>query len=451
MTTEHSDRAERELLGGLLRDANFAGLDDIASQVRIADFRIDAHQRIYSAILSLWDTNKPVSVATIAEVLHSRGDLHELGDGKEAVAYLSQLMENQPTGGEARFFADSVHSYGLYRALAQAGRATVTSAENPVGSAEEAVEEAEKRIFALAERGVADGVHDAAKVVGEVYDRLDKRTQGCADSCGVPTGFSSLDEILTGLPASELIVLAARPSVGKTSLAIGLARNVAVERQDAVLFVSLEQARAELFDRLLCSIAGIDGQRLRRGELTEKETLDFKAAGDEVRQSPLFISDAPAQRMLRIAANARRLKRRKKLKLLIVDYLQLIEPDDRKVPRHEQVGGITRRLKGLARELSIPVVALAQLNRETERRIDPKPKLSDLRDSGEIEQHADTVLLLHKPELKEKEPGESEKKDLLMVRVAKQRNGPTGDLTLRYERQYLRFTDPADDRPFRGN
>jgi replicative DNA helicase len=435
------DLAERALLGSLLRDGD--ALDDVATIIDADDFRTDAHRRLFTAIVALRDVGKPVSLVAVAEALQQRGDVDEVG-----YPYLAELFEDEPTGGNAIHYAKLVKQRSLRRALARVGAEIQREAENPAGTAEEAVADAERRIFALAERGVADGVHDAPKVVGELYDRLDARRQRGAASCGLPTGFFSLDDYLTGLPPSELIVIAARPGIGKTSLAVALARRAALVEGVGVLFISLEQARVELFERLLCGMASVDGQNVRRGSLTDEEARRFLAAGDEVRKAPLFIDDAANQRMLRIAATARRLKRRKGVGLVVVDYLQLIEPDNRKVPRHEQVADVSRRLKILARELAVPVVALAQLNRASEARENREPRLSDLRESGGIEADADTVLLLHRPEAKE--PGESAQQDRIVVHIAKQRNGPTAKVVLRFERRFLRFVDPADGPFARG-
>ena len=236
---------------------------------------------------------------------------------------------------------------------------------------------------------------------------------------------------------SELIIVAARPSVGKTSFALNVVRHVVVEERLPVLFVSLEQARVELAERLLCCQARVDSHRLRKGHLNSDEIDKLFEAGDVLSKASLFIDDTPGQNMLRIAANARRLKLRHELRLVVIDYLQLIDPDDKRDSRQEQVAAISRRLKFLARELEVPVMALAQVNRSSEDRQDHRPRLSDLRESGALEQDADTVILLHRPDYHE--PGQHE--GMVEVIVGKQRNGPTGDVTLMYEKQYMRFVN----------
>jgi replicative DNA helicase len=240
------------------------------------------------------------------------------------------------------------------------------------------------------------------------------------------------------LQDSELTILAARPGVGKTALAAGITRHVAQKEGLPVFCASLEQSGPELAERLICAQARVDGQRLRRGVIDRDEGIQIHSAAMAIGGLKVFLDDAPSQSMIRIAANARRMALRDGVRLVVVDYLQLVEPEDRRVPRHEQVGAISRRLKQLAREIEAPVLALAQLNRAVESRSDERPRLSDLRESGGIEADADTVLLMHRPSAS---PGTVE------IQVAKQRNGPTGEITLTFERQFTSFADHAADEP----
>ena len=284
--------------------------------------------------------------------------------------------------------------------------------------------------------GITGQTFTLAQALTEAYDRIDTRQQNDQTSIsGLPTGFIDLDEKTAGLQNSELIIMAARPSHGKTALAMNVARHVAVEDNQPVFVVSLEQSRIELAERLLCCQARVDSHKLRKGHLSSEDMQKLIEAGGILRNALLFIDDTPGQGMLRIAANARRLKLREKIKLVVIDYLQLIEPDNRRDSRQEQVAHISRRLKFLARELQIPVMALAQVNRSSEDRTDHKPRLADLRESGSIEQDADTVMLLHRPEMYE--PGQHE--GILEINIAKQRNGPTGEITLTFLKQFMRF------------
>ena len=268
-------------------------------------------------------------------------------------------------------------------------------------------------------------------------------SSAASELSGIPTGYVDLDNLTAGLQNEELVIIAARPSVGKTSFALNIVRHIIVEEGKSVLFVSLEQSRVELAERLLCCQSRVDSHRLRRGYLDADDMQKLFAASDLFHQSNLYIDDTPGQNMLRIAANARRLKLRSDIRLVVVDYLQLIDPDSRRESRQEQVAAISRRLKFLARELNIPVMALAQVNRSSEDRQDHRPRLSDLRESGAIEQDADTVMLLHRPELHE--PGQHE--GVIEIIVGKQRNGPTGDVTLMFIKQYMRFENHAVDTP----
>jgi replicative DNA helicase len=261
---------------------------------------------------------------------------------------------------------------------------------------------------------------------------------------GVPSGYIDLDNLMVGFQSSELTIIAARPSVGKTSFALNLVRNIAVDRSLPVFFVSLEMSRLELAERLLCCQSQVDSHKVRKAQLDSEDFNKLVEAGEVLSRAKIFLDDAPGQSMLRIAANARRLKTRHQIKLVVIDYLQLIEPDNKRESRQEQVASISRRLKVLAKELRMPVIALAQLNRGTEDRQDHRPRLSDLRESGSIEQDADTVMMLHRPDYYE--PGQHE--GVIEVILAKQRNGPTGDVTLTFIKQHMRFANFAVEPPF---
>jgi replicative DNA helicase len=288
------------------------------------------------------------------------------------------------------------------------------------------------------------GAVTVQEALNETHNLIDARRKGDFTSVnGVPTGFIDLDNLTAGLQNSELIIVAARPSVGKTAFALNIVRHVAVEKQMTVLFVSLEHPRRELAQRLLCCQARVDSHRLRTGRMPPEDMSRLSSGGDMLAKSKIFITDTPVQSMPQIAADARRMKADHDLRLLVVDTLNLIDPDFRKDSRQEQVAAITRRLKLLARELNIPVVAVAQLNRSSEDRLDHRPRLSDVRESGAIEQDPDTVLLLHRPDFHE--PGSHE--GLVEVIIAKQRNGPTGEVSLIYLKQYMRFENFAVEHP----
>ncbi len=431
----HNRDAERSILGSMLRDNVI--IAEAVNLVRADDFYVFAHQKIFEAITKLNDdAGKPADIVTVAEWLSQAKLMEEIG----GPAYLGELWDAAPSAAHYRQYAEIIRQKAIARNLIHACNELQADAFDQSQPASELLDNAERRILEIAEMGITGDTVTLHDAIREAWTRLDQRKKrGDLEFSGVPTGFLDLDNLTAGFQANELIVLAARPSVGKTAFALNIARHVVVEEGLPVLFVSLEQARVELAERLLCCQARVDSHRIRRGHLDHDDMSKIMEAGDILGQSKLFIDDTPGQSMLRIAANARRLKKRHDLRLVIIDYLQLIDPDDKKDSRQEQVAAISRRLKFLARELKIPVVALAQVNRSSEDRQDHRPRLSDLRESGAIEQDADTVLMLHRPDYHE--PGKDE--GSIEVIIAKQRNGPTGEIGLMYVKQYMRFENFA--------
>jgi replicative DNA helicase len=424
----------------MLRDNDV--IEDVTLRLRAEQFYADAHQKIFLAMLALRDNRAPVDLITLAEELKQRGQVEDVG----GYGYLGELWDAAPTAANAVYYAQIVRDRAVVRRLIHAGTEILRDAYDQARPPDELLNDAERRILEVAEMGLTDEAVTLNEAIKSAYDRIDKRqgAEGLSIS-GLSTGFRDLDEITAGLQDSELIIVAARPSVGKTAFALGLTRNVMMDGH-GVFLVSLEQSKIELAERLLCCQARVDSHRLRKGNLSAEDIEKLMEAGGELTRAKLFIDDSPAQGMLRIAANARRLKRREKIKLVVIDYLQLIEPESRRDPRQEQVAQISRRLKFLAKELNIPVVALAQVNRSSEDRQDHRPRLADLRESGSIEQDADTVLLLHRPD--RYEPGQHE--GIIEVIVGKQRNGPTGEVTLAYLKQFMRFEDFQLGTPFEG-
>ena len=431
----HNRDAERSLLSSMLRDNNV--IPEAVNLVKAEHFYVFGHQKIFEAITKLNDdASKPADIVTIAEWLTQAKLMEEIG----GPAYLADLWDAAPSAAHYRQYAEIIRQKAIVRNLIHACNDLQSEAYDQSHPAGELLDSAERRILEIAEMGITGDTITLRDAINEAYHRLDHRKQrGDQQYSGIPSGFIDLDTLTAGFQNSELIILAARPSVGKTAFALNIARHVIIEEGLPVLFVSLEQARVELAERLICSQAQVDSQRLRKGHIGHEEITKIMEAGGILSEAKLFIDDTPGQNMLRIAANARRLKKRHDLRLVIIDYLQLIDPDDRRENRQEQVSGISRRLKFLARELKIPVIALAQVNRSLEDRQEKKPRLSDLRESGAIEQDADTVMMLHRPELYDKD----QKEGLVDVIVAKQRNGPTGEVTLMYVKQYMRFENFA--------
>ena len=425
-----SKEAEQCVLGSMLRDNVVIG--DVLQILRPDNFYLDAHQKICQAVTALYDQGHPVDLVVLAEELKTRKQIEDIG----GYGYLGQLWDAAPTAANAEYYARIVRDKAIIRHLIHSSNEILRDAYDQAMPADELLESAERKVLDIAEMGITGQTFTLAQALTEAYDRIDTRQQNDQTSIsGLPTGFIDLDEKTAGLQNSELIIMAARPSHGKTALAMNVARHVAVEDNQPVFVVSLEQSRIELAERLLCCQARVDSHKLRKGHLSSEDMQKLIEAGGILRNALLFIDDTPGQGMLRIAANARRLKLREKIKLVVIDYLQLIEPDNRRDSRQEQVAHISRRLKFLARELQIPVMALAQVNRSSEDRTDHKPRLADLRESGSIEQDADTVMLLHRPEMYE--PGQHE--GILEINIAKQRNGPTGEITLTFLKQFMRF------------
>jgi replicative DNA helicase len=432
--------AERGVLGSMLRDNRVIG--DVVQILRTEHFYVFAHQKIYEAITTLYvDRGHPADLITLADHLKEQQLVEDTG----GYAYLMELWDAAPSASNAEYYARIVRDKALIRNLIHACTEIGRDAQDQTMPADELLNSAERKILDIAEMGVIGHTKTLQEILKDAYDRIDLRAQhGHEVFSGIRTGYIELDNLTAGLQNSELVIVAARPSVGKTSFALNVVRNVIVGDHNIegkpVFFVSLEQSRLELAERLLCCQAKVDSHRVRKGHLDSGEIAKLISGAEILRSGKLFIDDSPGQNMLRIAANARRLKLRHNIELVVIDYLQLIDPDNSKRDsRQEQVASISRRLKFLARELNIPVIALSQLNRKPEDRTDRTPRLSDLRESGSIEQDADSVLLLHRPEVDE--PGKEV--GIVEIILEKQRNGPIGKVTLTYLKQFMRFENFA--------
>jgi replicative DNA helicase len=447
MSAEGSDRlppqsrdAERSVLGSMLRD-NLA-INDLMNLVFPDNFYFDAHQKICQAIYDIYRDGHPVDLVILVDALKTRKHLEDVG----GETYLAELWDAAPTAANAEYYAKIVREKSITRSLIHTSTEILHDAYDQSQSAEELLGTAERKILDIAEKGVTSHTTTLLEALNAAYTRIDQR-MGRKDPneiSGVSSGFADLDALTAGFQNNELIILAARPSVGKTAFALNIVRHVVVEEKLPVLFVSLEQSRIELAERLLAAQARVNSQKLRKGHLSADDIGKLHAAGDVLRNANLFIDDSPAQGMLRISANARRLKIRGGLRMVVIDYLQLIDPENRRDPRQEQVAQISRRLKHLARELEVPVMALAQVNRSSEDRTDHRPRLADLRESGSIEQDADTCMMLHRPG--RFDGGQED--NIIEVIVAKQRNGPTGEITLAWLKDYMRFENYAGDGAF---
>jgi len=429
--------AERAVLGSILLLPEV--FDEVALVIRPGDFYDDANRRIYEHLLALHDSGQRVDLMLLIERL-KKADLYELVGG---AAYLAEIGRQVPTAAHAEYYAQIVADRSVLRSLIHVGVDIQNSAYAPTADTRQVLDKAEERVLAIGEDRGAGQVSPISEVLQESLDRIDARMDQKHACGGVETGFVDFDQLTGGLQKSELTILAARPSMGKTALAMNIAEYAALGGTP-VLFVSLEMSSIELGDRLLCSFARVNGNRLRNGTITHEERRKLVNAAAQISQAPLFIDDAPSRTMTEIAANARRLRKRSGLGLIIVDYLQLVDPDNPREPRQEQVAKISRRLKGLAREMDVPVLCLAQLNRQVESTHSNKPQLSHLRESGAIEQDADVVMFVHREEYymtneedREQVRGQA---DLL---IRKQRNGPTGDVKLTWSHEFTRFDNYA--------
>ena len=433
--------AEVGVLGSIILKPDCC--DDLALILRADDFYDEAHARLFSHLLEMHDSGKRIDSTLLVDRLKSAGDLEFVG----GMVFLTTLVRSVPNAAHAVYYANIVREKATYRSLINASTEILRNAYEPSQDARELLSQAEQKIFSILDSRGSSSVSSIRDVMHTAMDRLDARMQGNQTLGGVDTHFADLDELTGGLHNSELIILAARPSMGKTALALNIAEHVALQGQFPVLFVSLEMSSIELADRLLCSISRVNGHRLRNGTISSADQRRLVENAGQISQAPLYIDDSPSRTVTEVAAAARRIRRREeRLGLIVIDYLQLVEPDNPRDPRQEQVAKIARRLKGLARELEVPLLCLAQLNRQAEDSRDHKPRLSHLRESGAIEQDADVVMFVHREEYYHRGEEQAQYAGQAEIIIAKQRNGPVGEIPLVWEKQFTRFGDKAPDR-----
>ena len=435
----HSIEAESSVLGGLLLD-NMAW-DRVGDLLVDGDFYRHEHQQIYAAIGALVNASKPADVITVYEHLQSLGKAEETG----GLAYLNSLAQYVPSASNIRRYAEIVRERAILRKLVTASDDIATNAFNPQGKpVERILDEAEQKIFAIGEEGsrMKQGFQAMDGLVVQLLDRVQEMADNPNDVTGVPTGFVDLDRMTAGLQAGDLVVLAARPSMGKTAFAINIAEHVALNEQLPVAVFSMEMGAAQLAVRIVGSIGRIDQGHLRTGKLTDEEWPRLTEAIERLRNVSLHIDETPGLTPSELRANARRLARQcGKLGLIVVDYLQLMSGSSSDGEnRATELGEISRGLKALAKELQCPVIALSQLNRSVETRTDKRPMMSDLRESGAIEQDADIIMFIYRDDYYNKdsrEPGVAE------IIIGKQRNGPTGTVKLAFVKPLTRFESLA--------
>ncbi len=429
----HSTEAEQAVLGGLMLDNS--AWDKIADRVSETDFYRADHQLIFAAIAALADEHQPFDAVTLSEHLERRDKLQKCG----GLAYLGTLANETPSAANIRAYADIVRERSLLRSLIDAAGEIAGSAFSPEGrSASALVDEAERRVFEIAERGKrhGSGFQSLRQILPATVDRLDVLSHSDEDITGVSSGFAQFDELTAGLQRSDLIIIAGRPSMGKTTLAVNIAENAAIGSKIPVAIFSMEMSAEQLSFRMIGSIGRVNQSNLRRGRFTDEDWNRINMAVAMMTQAPIYIDDTPALTPTEVRARARRLAREHGLGLIVIDYLQLMQVTGTKENRATEISEISRSLKALAKELNVPIIALSQLNRSVEQRQDKRPVMSDLRESGAIEQDADVIAFIYREEVYDPD---TPRKGIADVIIAKQRNGPVGDIHLTFLGEYTKF------------
>jgi replicative DNA helicase len=430
--------AERSILGAILLD-NFA-YNQAAEHLHAEDFSLDSHRRIYSRMVDLAESSRPIDMITLIEELDRRKELQAIGD----VAYVSGLVDGVPDRPSIEHYIKIVRDKALLRGLIHAANAAIARASDQSDLAEDVLNDTEAAIFALSEKRIGRGFLGITEIVKESFGSVDALLQRGQRITGLATHYNDLDEMTSGLQKSDLVIIAARPSMGKTAFAMNIAENAAIEDGKTVGMFSLEMSREALLLRLLCSCARVDSHKMRTGSLWREDMDKVVHAMEQLAHAPIFIDDTPGISLSEMRAKARRLQQSQgKLDLVIVDYLQLMSGGGKRYEnRTQEVSAISRGLKALAKELKVPVVALSQLSRAPESRGgDHRPQLADLRESGSIEQDADVVAFIFREEVYK--PDEPELEGIAEIIIAKQRNGPTGRVKMAFLKNSTRFESLA--------
>ena len=432
-TPPHSIEAEQAVLGGLMLDSN--AWDAVADIVSAGDFYRRDHRLIFEAVAEVVERRGPCDAVTVSEHLERKG----LADETGGLAYLGTLARDTPSAANVRTYAEIVRERAILRQLIAAGGEIASSVFESGGRpASELVDEAEQRVFKIAERGSRSraGFQSVKEILPATVDRLDALHQTPGQLTGVPTGFTELDRMTTGLQPGDLVVIAGRPSMGKSTLAVNIAESAAIGRGVPAAIFSMEMSSEQLTLRMISSLGRVNQGHLRTGQCSDEDWSRINGAIAQLSEAPLFIDETPALTPTEVRARARRLKRERGLGLVIVDYLQLMQVSGTKENRATEISEISRGLKALAKELSIPVIALSQLNRSVEQRTEKKPVMSDLRESGAIEQDADLIMMIYREEVYEPN---TTRKGIADIIIAKQRNGPVGEVHLTFLGEYTKF------------
>jgi len=435
----NSIEAEQSLIGGLMLDAQ--AWDKIADVVTGEDLYRKDHRLIFSAIANLVEAGSPCDVVTVSEFLDKRGELEAAG----GLEYLATLANETPGAANARAYAGILRDRAIERALINVGNEISGSAFATDGrSASDLVDEAERLVFEIAEQGARGraGFKSLKQILPEAVDRIDVLHQSDGDITGIPSGYTEFDKLTAGLQAGDLVIIAGRPSMGKTTLAVNIAENAAIGAKVPTAIFSMEMPSQQLAFRMISSLGRVDQSHLRTGRFPDEDWSRINTAVQLMSDAPLFIDDTPGMSPTEIRARARRLQREHGLGLIVVDYLQLMQVPGNKENRATEISEISRNLKALAKELSLPVIALSQLNRSVEQRTDKRPVMSDLRESGAIEQDADVIIFIYREEVYNQD---TPRKGIADISIAKQRNGPIGDFPLTFVGRYTKFENWVPD------
>lgn len=430
--------AEQSVLGGMLLSKD--AIADVVEVLKPADYYRPAHELIHGAILDLYARGEPADPITVAGELTKRGELVRVG----GPGYLHTLVNSVPTAANAEYYAEIVHERAVLRRLVEAGTRIAGMGYAAEGDVDEIVNAAQAEIYAVTEQRTNEDYAPLSDIMEGALDEIEAIGSRNGQMSGVPTGFADFDQLTNGLHPGQMIVIAARPAMGKSTLALDFARACSIQHKLPSVIFSLEMGRNEIAMRLLSAEARVALHHMRSGNMTDDDWTRVARRMPDVSEAPLFIDDSPNLSMMEIRAKCRRLKQRNDIKLVVIDYLQLMQSGGsrRAENRQQEVSDMSRNLKLLAKELEVPVIALSQLNRGPEQRTDKRPMVSDLRESGSIEQDADMVILLHREDAYEKESPRAGEADLI---VAKHRNGPTATITVAFQGHYSRFVDMTRD------
>lgn len=426
--------AEKSIIGAILLDKE--AIIKIVDIIKPEDFYEDRHGIIYQAILELFDQRKPIDIVTLSEILEAKGLTKEAGGS----AYLAEVVNETPSAANIVHYAQICRDKAILRRLISASGEIGRLGYEEDSDISDTLDQAEQLLFSISQKSLKNKFAPISEVLNDAFDRIDKihKDKDKGALRGVPSGFRDLDNLTAGFQKSDLIILAARPSMGKTSFALNLAENAAIDEKIPVGIFSLEMSKEQLIDRLLSSQAGVDSWKLRTGNLTDEDFPKIGYAMGVLSEAPIFIDDSAGGNIMEIRAKARRLQMEHGLGLIVIDYLQLMEGRSRsgESNRVQEISEISRSLKGLARELDVPIIALSQLSRAVEHREDKRPQLSDLRESGSIEQDADIVMFLYREEYYKPD---TDKKGITEIIIRKHRNGPIGSMDMFFNPAQMRF------------